>query len=401
MFLCGGSATLAPVGWGERCAVALRLHAVGRHFFFGASVFSVGYEGRSCTSSISRKGGSTPFSTGYSTFPHFTAFLKRFPLRRRRMGTKLAKMDFVVETRALRKEYDATVAVKDVDLRIPRGAIFALVGPNGAGKTTLLRMLAGLVEPSQGEAIVDGCSTRERSRRLHERVGYLPDLFGLYEDLTVEDYLTYFYMAYRVRRENRDLAGLLDRVGLRPKADVRVETLSRGMRQRLGVARALVQDPPLLLLDEPASGVDPDARQDLHRLFQTLAAESKTLVVSSHILTELDDYCTHAAVLREGVLIAAGALDDIHRALGGGRIVRLRTALASGAPPGALVNAPSVSEIRVDRGDWLFSFSGDDAALASLLGRLVSAGVPVTYFGEERNTLQGTYLTLTRRPSDA
>ena len=219
----------------------------------------------------------------------------------------------IVRTAALRREYGELVAVRDVNFSVPAGAVLALVGPNGAGKSTLLKMLAAVLEPTRGTAVVNGVDINEDPRGVHASVGFLPDFFGLYEDLTVGEYLGYFARAYRVpggRRENLITRTLAD-VDLSGKAGAQVQALSRGMRQRLAIGRTLLHEPPLLLLDEPASGLDPESRHDLQKLFTRLSKAGKTLIVSSHILTELEDYCTHVAILREGVMVACGSLAEV------------------------------------------------------------------------------------------
>ncbi|HET8761221.1 MAG TPA: ABC transporter ATP-binding protein [Nitrospiria bacterium] len=304
--------------------------------------------------------------------------------------------DWIIETRALRREFGDTVAVSDVTLRVPKGVVLALVGPNGAGKTTLLKMLSGLLEPTSGTAVVGQIDVRERPRDVHALLGFLPDFFGLYDDLMVEDYLDVFARAYRVRPEQRAgrVRDALDRVGLSERGATRVGTLSRGMRQRLGIARTLIHDPPLLLLDEPASGLDPEIRYELQELFVNLARSGKTLVVSSHILAELEAYCTHVAVLRGGRLVASGSIEDVRRGLSARRRIRIRAADRWDAISQILGARPTVSGISQSGGDGVFEHAGEESDLVDILRALVSAGVPVSAFAEDRGTIQDTYLAL-------
>ncbi|OIO02356.1 MAG: ABC transporter ATP-binding protein [Elusimicrobia bacterium CG_4_10_14_0_2_um_filter_56_8] len=301
--------------------------------------------------------------------------------------------DQIVRTASLRREYGDVVAVNDINFSVPRGAVLALVGPNGAGKSTLLKMLSAVLEPTRGTALVNGVDINEDPRAVHASVGFLPDFFGLYEELTVSGYLEYFARAYGVPRARRQavISRTLVDVDLSNKADARVQALSRGMRQRLAIGRTLLHEPPLLLLDEPASGLDPESRHDLQKLFTRLAGAGKTLIVSSHILTELEDYCTHVAILREGSLVAGGSLGEVRALIGNKRRVRVR---AAGAQDGALaiLLAAGLGSAAGEGGSVFFDFSGSDEELSGILKRLVEGGVKVLYFGEEGGGIQETYL---------
>ncbi len=301
--------------------------------------------------------------------------------------------DEIVRTSSLRREYGDVVAVKDIDLSVPRGAVMALVGPNGAGKSTLLKMLSAVLEPTRGTAVVNGVDINENPRGVHSSVGFLPDFFGLYEEITVGEYLEYFARAYAVPRGRREnvIARTLADVDLAGKAGARVQALSRGMRQRLAIGRTLLHEPPLLLLDEPASGLDPESRHDLQKLFTRMAQAGKTLIVSSHILTELEDYCTHVAILREGNLVACGSLAEVRASVGRKRRVRVR---AAGGTEGALalLRAAGMESPAAENGSVFFNFSGTEDELSGTLKRLLDGGVKVLHFGEEGGGIQETYL---------
>jgi ABC-2 type transport system ATP-binding protein len=308
-------------------------------------------------------------------------------------------MPVLIQTKGLRREFGDTVAVDDMDLAIEEGSVFALIGPNGAGKTTLLRLIAALVEPTSGTAIVDGRDVRDSPREVHARVGYLPDFYGLYEELTVRQYLRYFHLAYGLPPESlepRIRKGLED-VGLLDKADAPIETLSRGMKQRVGLARTLLHEPKLLLLDEPAAGLDPGARNDFQELLKKLAREGKTIIVSSHILAELEDYCSHVAVLDRGKLAFSGSIPEARRALRGGRKFRVRLLEASDAAAALIKGRPAVSRWTPQDGGGTFEFAGDDAQSAELLAQLVAGGAKVVFFGEVAGTIQDSYLALLGR----
>src|SRR5215469_11784031 len=223
----------------------------------------------------------------------------------------------IVEIQNLHVFYGRQIAVRDLSLTIPRGEVFGFIGPNGAGKTTTIKVLATLLKPSAGVVEVLGTDVRLSPHRVRRSIGYVPDSFGVYEDLTVLEYLHFFAAAYRIPREKRggtvkDVLALTD---LSHKVDSQVDALSRGMKQRLGIARILLHDPELLLLDEPASGLDPRARIELRELLKELQRMGKTILVSSHILHELSQLCTRIGIIEAGQLVAEGSLTDIYRKL--------------------------------------------------------------------------------------
>ena len=302
----------------------------------------------------------------------------------------------IIFTQSLRREYAETTAVDDIDLAVAEGSVAALVGPNGAGKTTFLKMIAALLEPTSGLAMVAGHEVHESPREVHAAVGYLPDFFGLYEELTARQCLRYFHLAYRLPEPaDRRIEEVLELVALRDSADRPIESLSRGMRQRLGLARTLLHDPKLLLLDEPASGLDPGARRELQDLLRRLATTGKTIVVSSHILTELEDYCSHVVMLDRGRLVFSGTVAEARRRAGGGRRLRLR--VAGGAletARAALTADPAVSEASAAPDGWAFRFSGDDESAERLLRSLVSSGVRVCSFADDSGSISDGYMKM-------
>ncbi len=307
--------------------------------------------------------------------------------------------DILVETKSLRREFGDTVAVNDISLQVGKGAVFALVGPNGAGKTTLMRMLSGLLESTRGTALVGGFDVRESPREVHHLVGYLPDFFGLYDDLTVGEYLEHFARCYRLEESLRAprIREVLEKVKLADSLDAPLPSLSRGMRQRVAIARTLIHDPPLLLLDEPASGLDPESRHGLQVLFRDLAQDGKTLIVSSHILTELEDYCTHVAILQKGVLAASGKIAEVRASLGKGIRIKIKV---SGELKTALRLLKTDKQIHIVEGrenEALLDFAGNEAGQTALLQRLLAADVPVTEFYVEGGGIEETYLALLKK----
>src|SRR5207248_2012240 len=208
---------------------------------------------------------------------------------------------------------------------IPQGSIYGLIGPNGAGKTTLLRILAALISPTTGQVWLDGEEVSQSPTTIQRRVGYMPDFFGVYPDLTTAEYLEFYAGIHGIPRRKRaaTVTDLLELVDLIPKRDAPVETLSRGMKQRLCLARALIHDPDVLLLDEPASGLDPRARVEFRELLRTLQSMDKTIVISSHILLELAEMCSDIAIIRAGQLVIAGDVEHVTHSLGGGQRIEM------------------------------------------------------------------------------
>lgn len=303
-----------------------------------------------------------------------------------------------VETIGLTREFGEVVAVDRLDLQVPAGTLFGLVGPNGAGKTTTLRMLAGLLEPSGGEIRVNGEPVSGNWRQLHYKIGYMPDFFGVYEDMLVWEYLDFFARCYKLPADKRSrvIPELLELVDLAGKRDAYVQTLSRGMRQRLCLAHALVQDPQVLLLDEPASGLDPRARVEMRELLRELGAMGKTILVSSHILSELAEMCDAIAIIEHGRIVTSGTLQEISRLAGGGKQLRLRVLSNMDTAGVVLRNLPGIGQVYVDDGTLEAEYSGSEEQAADILQALLQAGVRVASFSETTGDLEEVFLRLTR-----
>jgi ABC-2 type transport system ATP-binding protein len=219
----------------------------------------------------------------------------------------------MIRTVGLTKTYANHQALKGIDLHVHDGDLFGFIGPNGAGKTTTIRILTTLLEPTAGEAFVRDLSVWENKAEIRGIIGYMPDSFGVYRDMTVTEYMHFFAAAYGIPHADRAglIGGLLDLTDLSYKADALIDTLSRGMQQRLGLARTLVHDPKVLVLDEPASGLDPRARVEIREILKELRRMGKTILLSSHILSELEEVCTRVAILERGVLVAQGTVEEI------------------------------------------------------------------------------------------
>ena len=224
------------------------------------------------------------------------------------------------------KRYRSVHALEDFSLEIPQGAIFGLIGPNGAGKTTLLRILGALIPPNSGNVWFGDEEVTQSPTMIQRKVGYMPDFFGVYSDLTSEEYLEFYAGIHGIprRRSPKVVSDLLELVDLTTKRDALVETLSRGMQQRLCLARALIHDPDVLLLDEPASGLDPRARVEFRELLRTLQSMGKTIVISSHILLELAEMCSDIGIIRAGQLVMSGNVEQVTHSLGGGNQIEIR-----------------------------------------------------------------------------
>jgi ABC-2 type transport system ATP-binding protein len=318
----------------------------------------------------------------------------------------MMSMTPVVETRGLVKRYGDQLAVAGIDLRVGPGEIYGLVGPNGAGKTTTMRILATLLAPSAGEAYVTGIPIADDPIEVRRRIGYMPDFYGVYDDLRVWEYLDFFGRCYGVPANRRPpmIAELLEIVGLGDKRDAYVETLSRGMRQRLCLAHTLVHDPALLILDEPASGLDPRARVEMREVFRELRAMGKTILVSSHILPELGEMCTGVAIIDHGVVLRSGRIDEIERSLRATSLLRIdvlgdEAAIASARDwLGTDERVGDVLEVdgKGDGGVRLeVPFDGTAEAQADLLRAMIQAGHRLSGFSQATSDLEEIFLKVT------
>jgi ABC-2 type transport system ATP-binding protein len=313
----------------------------------------------------------------------------------------------IVAVRGLAKRYDGTLALGGIDLDIEPGSIFGLVGPNGAGKTTTLRILATLLPPTAGDAEIAGASIRRNPEQVRRVLGYMPDSFGVYDDMKVWEYLDFFGRCHGLPadRRRRMIGDLLELVDLGGKREAYVATLSRGMQQRLCLAHALVHDPAVLILDEPASGLDPRARVELRELLRELRTLGKTIVISSHILPELEELCTSLAIIDAGRVLAQGSMAEIGARLRVGAVLRVRVlgdaadvevARAHFAAAPGVVSAEPAGDGQLEIG-----FAGDDEAAAALLAGAVRAGVRVASFAHAASDLEELFLQVTGdRPAE-
>ena len=320
-------------------------------------------------------------------------------------------MAMIVETTNLTRVYGTNIALDQLNLHIPEGAVYGFIGPNGAGKTTTMRILTTLLQPSSGEAYVAGFSVTREIAAVRRVVGFMPDFFGVYENMKAWEYLDFFGRSYGVPAARRStlIGELLGLVDLSHKRDEMVMTLSRGMKQRLSLARAMIHDPRLLLLDEPARGLDPPASIELRELLKELSALGKTIMISSHILTELAEMCTHIAIIERGHLLAAGDVQSILRSMQPHQTLEVRILGDTTTAEQLLAEHPQVLSVRCETGDTeatpaatdaaqflLIEFTGDERAMGELLQQLVANGVLVTRFGERSGDLEDIFMHVTQ-----
>jgi ABC-2 type transport system ATP-binding protein len=304
-----------------------------------------------------------------------------------------------IDLRNITKRYDKLTAVDNLSLALGPGEIFGFIGPNGAGKTTTIKILATLLEPTTGTAFVDGINVVENPDAVRARIGYMPDTFGVYDEFKVWEYLDFFAAAYKVPKGDRP--GLIDLVldltNLSNKKDAYVEGLSRGMKQRLCLARTMVHNPKVLLLDEPASGLDPRARIEIRDLLKELRNLGKTIIVSSHILPELADFCTSVGIIEKGKLLVSGPIDSLIGDNLGARVLEIKVPAEDKATASkVLAPLPGVRNV-AERGEFLdVQFDGGIDAQNDLLLALITAKVRIVSFGEVQTDLEAVFMNLTR-----
>lgn len=309
----------------------------------------------------------------------------------------------MLKIRNLTKRYGRHTALDSLDLQIDRGEIFGFVGPNGAGKTTTMKIMAGLLKADAGEIYIDDIKLFEDYNRLKEVIGYMPDFFGVYDNLQVMEYLEFYASAYGMEtRQARRLGGhLLEMVHLEGKEECYVDELSRGMKQRLCLARAMIHDPQFLILDEPASGLDPRSRFEFKKILKELRDNGKTIIISSHILMELAEMCTSIGIIERGKMILQGSIEDILETvdISNPLIIRVYDQVDTAV---LLLKREEKIESLTIRGNSIFaSFSGNREEEARLLKTLIDNGVLVQSFSREQGSLESLFLKITEHSEEA
>ncbi|MBA3945436.1 MAG: ABC transporter ATP-binding protein [Herpetosiphonaceae bacterium] len=322
----------------------------------------------------------------------------------------------IIETRDLTKRYGTVVALDRLNLLIPAGAIYGFIGPNGAGKTTTMRILTGLLAATSGQALVAGHDVAREPMRVRRLVGWMPDSFGVYDNMKVWEYLDFFAasMGVPALRRKQLVTELLDLVDLSHKRDAYVMELSRGMQQRLSLARTMAHEPQLLILDEPASGLDPRARIELRELLKELRVMGKTILISSHILTELAEMCTHVGIIERGHLLVSGEVGEVLHALQPHKLVEIRVLARAEQALALLPGLPGVRAARRvaplpdpvldparpadDDGPATLNvdYVGDGTGLSVVFKALAASGVPVVHFAEQSSDLEDMFMQVTQ-----
>ncbi|NKQ18992.1 ABC transporter ATP-binding protein [Brevibacillus laterosporus] len=303
----------------------------------------------------------------------------------------------MIQTQNLSKRYGKFEALKNVNLSIQKGSVYGFIGPNGAGKSTTMMILATLLPATSGKAYVGGYDVEKEPKEVKQLLGYMPDFFGVYDNLKATEYLDFYARAYNIPARNRSnlVADLLDLVNLSNKADAYVDHLSRGMKQRLGLARCLVHSPEILILDEPASGLDPRARIEMREILKKLQGMGKTILISSHILPELAELCDEIGVIEKGQLIANGAVNEVSTETRGISIMQVKTLGNVELAEQILHASPFVKRLDNKNSHFRFHFTGTPEEKVILLQQLIQANIPVTHFADSQENLEDVFLAIT------
>jgi len=296
------------------------------------------------------------------------------------------------------KDYGDFRAVEALNLKIDAGEMFGFIGPNGAGKSTTIRFLATLLKASRGEGIVNGYSVTQNPMAVRQSVGYMPDNFGVYDGMKVWEFLDFFAVAYKIGKGKRKqvIKDVLELLDLGHKRDDYVNGLSRGMKQRLCMAKTLVHDPPVLILDEPTSGLDPRARIEVKALFKELKRMGKTILISSHILSELADCCTSIGIIERGQLLMHGPIEDVYRRIRGNRTVEVRFMNGMDVGLSVIRSSPHVRNVAVDVNSCVVELEANDVQVNELLQQLIYNKCGVRSFSEKDPSLEDVFMMVTK-----
>jgi len=304
----------------------------------------------------------------------------------------------MLNIKGLVKKYGKFTAVNDLSLNVPKGEIYGFVGPNGAGKTTTMKIICGLMAADSGEVYVNDIDVINNGRKAKEVIGYMPDFFGVYDNLKVTEYLDFYASIYKINARDRKKIcdDLLELVDLQDKRDAYVDSLSRGMKQRLCLARSLVHNPELLVLDEPASGMDPRARVEMKEILRTLKDMGKTIIISSHILPELSELCTSIGIIDRGRMVISGTVDEIMQQVYSKRFIKVKIKDKGEECVKIMQESPLITSINKDENLIEAGFEGNEEEMAVLLKELVMRGIPVISFGQMDGNLEDVFMKVTK-----
>ncbi|MCJ7841705.1 ABC transporter ATP-binding protein [Lederbergia sp. NSJ-179] len=305
----------------------------------------------------------------------------------------------MIEIKELTKKYGSFTALDTLTLQIEKGTVFGVVGHNGAGKSTTFSILATLLAPTSGTAFINGASVTEEPEKVRNYIGYMPDFFGVYDQLRVNEYLDFYGASYKIPvSERKELIGqLLELVNLSSKYDAYVDLLSRGMKQRLCLARSLIHDPDVLILDEPASGLDPRARIEMREVLKELKRMGKTILISSHILPELSEMCDEIGVINKGKLVAHGSVNEIQQQLQADKIITVMLLGEAGKAIAFFEDDPDVSKMTVtEEGILQFHYAGDQQRQVQLLKKAMLADLPIISFKPLETNLEDVFMEITK-----
>lgn len=306
----------------------------------------------------------------------------------------------MIETIGLTKKYGSLYALQDLNLTVEDGTVFGFVGANGAGKSTTFSILATLLQPTAGDAFVNGLSVTKNAHEVRKQIGYMPDFFGVYDQLKADEYLDFYGASYGLKPRDREklIPQLLELVNLSHKRYEYVDLLSRGMKQRLCLARALIHDPNILILDEPASGLDPRARVEMREILRELKSMGKTILISSHILPELAEMCDSIGVIDTGRLIAQGSVSEIQAQLQSEKVMRVKVAGPVYVVSAFFENDPFVSQIveKPENNLIEFLYRGSEEEQMVLLRKAMAAQLPILSFAEEETDLEDVFMAITK-----
>lgn len=304
----------------------------------------------------------------------------------------------MIKIENLRKEYDGVVALKGLDLALEEGDAFGFIGPNGAGKTTTIDILATLVEPTSGTAKVAGYDLWLEAKKVRQIIGYMPDFFGLYEDLKVWEYLDFFGAIHGLNKKHRlkKIEEVLELTNLTGKRNSLVQVLSRGMRQRLCLAKTLMHDPKVLLLDEPASGLDPRARMEIRELLKKLKRSGKTIFVSSHILPELSDICNKIGVIEDGILLTTGKVEEVISRVSGRKKLLIRVMEGAERATQILRGLSGIEKVELSEDELKVTHTVETTDVSGFISALLNGGIKVVSFNEEAADLEDIFMKISR-----